>query len=176
MACVHSGCAGCRRRLSGKTWAPTCTICLFVTFRALGLKDRHCGLTEFLPAVFPRVLSYSCLVGHSCRGHARRVQCTDSGPVVIYGPPTSLLPSGDGTSRRGPSEGTWRRRWAGATSSRGTIGPEVHSMYPYPTYGGVGTASGGLQGARRLAYDPGIADLYQIRKRVTAVVVIGTLR
>ena len=39
--------------------------------------------------------------------------------------------------------------------SCGTIGPEVHSMYPYPTYGGVGPASGGLQGARRLAYDPG---------------------
>ena len=26
---------------------------------------------------------------------------------------------------------------------RGTIGPCVHSTYPYPTYGGVGTASGG---------------------------------
>ena len=36
--------------------------------------------------------------------------------------------------------------------SRGTLGPVIHSAYPYPTYGGVGPASGGLQGARRLAY------------------------
>ena len=33
---------------------------------------------------------------------------------------------------------------AGTTSSRGTLGPVIHSTYPYPTYGGVGTASGGL--------------------------------
>ena len=98
------------------------------------------------------------LLGHSCRGRTRRVRCTDSGPVVIYGPPTSLLPSGDGTSRRGPSEGTWRRRWAGATSSRGAIGSVIRSKHPYPTYGGVGTASGGLQGAHRLAYDPGVVS------------------
>ena len=45
---------------------------------------------------------------------------------------------------------------AGTTSSRGTLGPVIHYTYPYPTGGGVGTASGGLQGARRLAYDPGI--------------------
>ena len=40
---------------------------------------------------------------------------------------------------------------AGTTSSRRTLGPVIHSTYQYPTYGGVGTASGGLQGARRLA-------------------------
>ena len=59
-------------------------------------------------------------------------------------------------------DGTYRRWFwgcsepprAGTTSSRGTLGPEVHYMYPYPTYGSVGPASGGLQGARRLAYDP----------------------
>ena len=47
---------------------------------------------------------------------------------------------------------------AGTTSSRGTLGPVIHSIRPSPTYGGVGPASGGLQGARRLAYDPGITE------------------
>ena len=47
------------------------------------------------------------------------------------------------------------RQPRGTTSSYGTLGPVIHSTYHYPTYGGVGTASGGLQGARRLAYDPG---------------------
>ena len=59
-------------------------------------------------------------------------------------------------------DGTYRRWFwgcsepprAGTASSRGTIGPGIHSIHPYPTYGGVGTASGGLQGPRRLAYDP----------------------
>ena len=49
---------------------------------------------------------------------------------------------------------TYEPPQAGTTSSRGTLGPVIHSTYPYPTYGGVGTASGGLQGARRLTYDP----------------------
>ena len=40
---------------------------------------------------------------------------------------------------------------AGTTSSRGTLGPVIHSTCPYPTDGGKKTASGGLQGARRLA-------------------------
>ena len=43
---------------------------------------------------------------------------------------------------------------AGTTLSWGTLGPVIYYIYPYPTYGGVGPASGGLQGARRLAYDP----------------------
>ena len=43
---------------------------------------------------------------------------------------------------------------AGTTSSRRTLGPVIHSTYQYPTEGGVGTASGGLHGARRLAYGP----------------------
>ena len=65
-------------------------------------------------------------------------------------------------------DGTYRRWFwgcsepprAGTTSSRGTLGPCIHYTYPYPTNGGVGTASGGLKGARRLAYDPGILDEY----------------
>ena len=65
---------------------------------------------------------------------------------------------------------------AGTTSSRGTLGPFIHSTYPYPTYGGVGTASGGLQGARRLAYDPGIIGLYQCGKRVKLELVGAQIR
>ena len=38
---------------------------------------------------------------------------------------------------------------AGTTSSRGTIGPGIHYTHPYPTYGGVGGASGG----RRIDYN-----------------------
>ena len=53
---------------------------------------------------------------------------------------------------------------AGTTSSRGTLGPVIHSKYPYPTYSGVGTASGGLQGARRLAYDPGVVSNTSVGK------------
>ena len=44
--------------------------------------------------------------------------------------------------------------WAGATSSRGNHGPVIRYRYPYPTYGGVGPASGGLQGTLRLVPDP----------------------
>ena len=59
-------------------------------------------------------------------------------------------------------DGTYRRWFwgcsepprAGTTSSRGTLGPEIGYIYPYPTYGGVETASGGLQAARRLATSP----------------------
>ena len=70
--------------------------------------------------------------------------------------------------------GTWSRARVAAPSQilsdcvymweRTVMGISVHTAetetaktpttYPYPTYGGVGTASGGLQGARRLAYDP----------------------
>ena len=56
-------------------------------------------------------------------------------------------------------DGTYRRWFwgcsepprAGTASSRGTLGPVIHYTCPYPTDGGVGPASGGLQGARRLA-------------------------
>ena len=52
-----------------------------------------------------------------------------------------------------------------AASAAQAIGPSSDSLgepqccrrchiYPYPTYGGVGTASGGLQAARRLATSP----------------------
>ena len=58
---------------------------------------------------------------------------------------------------------------AGTTSSRGTIGPVIHYTYPYPTDGGVGPASGGLQGARRLAYDPVVLEEQQVRKRVKII-------
>ena len=46
---------------------------------------------------------------------------------------------------------TYEPPQAGTTSSRGTLGPVIHYTYPYPTGGGVGTASGGLPCARRLA-------------------------
>ena len=61
---------------------------------------------------------------------------------------------------------TYEPPQAGTTSSRGTLGPVIHSTYPYPTYGGVGPASGGLQGARRLAYDPDPVEPDQVRKGV----------
>ena len=32
----------------------------------------------------------------------------------------------------------------------------MSSRYPYPTYGGVGPAAGGLKGTRRLSYDPNL--------------------
>ena len=68
---------------------------------------------------------------------------------------TYTLLTGVGTYRRCGGFGRCSEPLrAGTTSSCGTLGPVIHSTYPYPTYGGVGTASGGLQGARRLAYDP----------------------
>ena len=55
---------------------------------------------------------------------------------------------------------------AGTTSSRGSIGPVIHYIHPYPTYGGVGPASGGLQGALGLASGPIILSDDRVGKRI----------
>ena len=66
----------------------------------------------------------------------------------------------DETSRRWSWEVFRATVWAGATSSRGNHRcPVVRSRYPYPTYGGVGPAAGGLQGTRRLSYDAVILEV-----------------
>ena len=89
------------------------------------------------------ILDMSLAYGLTTRPHANTIIDTVT-YTLLTGPIYSCIDGGFGRCSEPPRAGT--------TSSRGTLGPVIHSTYPYPTYGGVGTASGGLQGARRLSY------------------------
>ena len=99
------------------------------------------GLGELVPII----LDTSLACGLTVRARANTIVDTVTYLVDVL---TRRLDGGLGRCSEPP--------WAGATSSRGNHGPVIRSRYPYPTYGGVGPASGGLQGTRRLSYDPSL--------------------
>ena len=96
------------------------------------------GLGELVPII----LDTSLACGLTVRPRANTIIDT----VTYLVDETSTVDGGLGRCSEPP--------WAGATSSRGNHGPVIRYMYPYPTYGGVGPAAGGLQGTHRLSYDP----------------------
>lgn len=98
-----------------------------------------------VPAGRPSSLVVSRLqsVPYDATQHARH---DGSGGRARTGHPTSIPPSGDGTSPTGAQRSRGRPRWSSATSRRGPQRPVILCIYPDPTYGGAGPTPGGPRG------------------------------
>ena len=98
-----------------------------------------------VPAGQPSSLVVSRLqsVPYDATQHARH---DGSGGRARTGHPTSIPPSGDGTSPTGAQRSRGRPRWSSATSRRGPQRPVILCIYPDPTYGGAGPTPGGPGG------------------------------